>query len=377
MQRSRHLRCHPGRTQGPRSWMLTSLCAVVASFFAPTFISAWCASLQFGVKMSNSRVNYVGRHPQTANYHNRRGLISIEAMDRNSLLVLKNDFGLAKVANSTVAVQLLVSALEEQAKRDQEMPQQLKQDIGYIGVKFKSLRDSSRVLLHDIKDTALYFIKWLKRIRDDARSQESRPEKERSRRIGVSLQKLAGKLDPLLSELEACGQAYSSVYNQIDQIKTRAEDLREQSEFKEQILLGASVLGAVLGAAGALSRNPILAAVGGTSAASGLVLQQQYMDLSRFYDGFIDAVRSVSVVVQQEQDKLRQVQSTLEGAADDVTNVNSDYTQQDFDFLADSAEDGIENFKKLVERCDGSINRMNNPWEKTFDELRSASVVDV
>merc|ERR1712039_963042 len=90
----------------------------------------------------------------------------------------------------------------------------------------------------------------------------------------------------------------------------------------------------------------------GAAGSAGSVVASDYGALRDLYGEFLLKIEAVKAKVQGEQDKLKAVDATLKDAANEAAYLGEDLTDEDFEFIAEAAEEARAAFAKLDGRCD-------------------------
>uniref|UniRef100_A0A7S2QC96 Uncharacterized protein n=1 Tax=Zooxanthella nutricula TaxID=1333877 RepID=A0A7S2QC96_9DINO len=242
----------------------------------------------------------------------------------------------------------MADTLRAEGARDAEVPDELKDDLERVGVKYRRFRELSRDAVYEVKDTAEVFERWLRRIKEEVEA----ARESRAGRIARILVRMASKLEPLQGKLGKCLGAYGEAQADINAVADRTLELQERSDSRAGALMMLTAAAAVIAPAALLAEEGLLALAAGSAGLAGRSLNADYNDLSRFYARFLATTRKVAEKVQAEKEELGGVSGALDVAAQEVACVAQDLDEDALDFLAYTAEEAGESFAKLAKRCD-------------------------
>lgn len=270
--------------------------------------------------------------------------------------MLSSDLGLQ-------ALQTMLQGLQYNISRDLQMPELVKADLAAIGSKYRRFRGLSRENVQEVKETSGYFVTLLDRIAAEARAGRG---EDGLRRIGRSFKKLASKLEVQQTRLAYCVESYVEVQDDITALVARIKSLQEQSDSRQAAVALGAVAAALLGPVAIAMENAAVAGLALAAGSSAAVFAEDLDALDDIYSRFLLKIEQVNAKVQDEQDKLKAVDTGLQDAANEATYLGEDLTDEDFEFIAEAAEEARAAFAKLDGRCDEYLSStlLNEPSGK-------------
>jgi len=246
------------------------------------------------------------------------------------------------------ALEAMLDTVRFRVDQDMDTQEGLSDELLLLGSKYRNFRGLSRETVREVKALALYFVRMLGRVREEAAS----GREGRLRRIEKVFGRLSLKLVPLQKRVTLCVDSYKEVAIELGGLAKRAQQLREDSEKIAGALAVATICAAFIAPAALLAEEALLAVGVGSAGLAGQRLKESYEGLGRFHTRFLATTRKVATKINDEQGRLQEVRLALEGASTDATVLEEDLQDADFELLADSAAEASGTFARLAERCE-------------------------
>lgn len=263
-----------------------------------------------------------------------------EGLLRKLKELLDSDLGLQ-------AIQTMLEGMQYNVSRDAQMSEDIKADLEAVGSKYRRFRDLSRDNVEELQETSRYFGTLLGRIESLARS-----GKDASlRQISRNFLRMASRLEGQQCRLAECVDSYAEVQGEMKGLTSRIKTLQDQSDSTATAIALATVAAGLLGPVALVMEEAALAGLAVVAGSAGSVATADYRELNVLYGTFLQRVEQINAKVQDERDKLKAVDVALQDAASEASYLGEDLTDEDFEFLADAAQDAATAFTKLEARC--------------------------